>query len=145
MSKIYVNAKTCATSDAIRSWGDIDFSRAEKSVKKLQRRIATAVRNGDFERATIIQHRLIHSFSGKALAVKKVTSNKGKNTAGVDGIIWKTSEEKFNAISSFHRRGYKYSPFRRIYVPKAGGGVRAISIPTMLDIVCVLCRDCLHL
>ena len=124
---------TSATPDAIRSWGEINFSRAKKSVKKLQRRIATAVSNNDFEKATILQHQMVHSFYAKALAVKAVTSKKGKNTAGVDGVIWRTPEDKFNAISSLSRRGYKYSPLRRIYVPKADGGMRAISIPTMKD------------
>lgn len=131
MSKI--NVKTCATSDTIRSWEEIDFSRAEKSVKKLQRRIATAVRNNDFETATILQHKLVHSFYAKALAIKRVTSAKGKRTAGVDGVIWQTSEEKFNAIGSLTRRGYKFSPLKRVYIPKKSGGKRAISIPTMRD------------
>lgn len=125
--------KTCATSDVVRSWEEIDFSRAEKSVKKLQRRIATAVRNGDFDKATTLYHRLIHSFYAKALAVKKVTSTKGKRTAGVDGVIWRTPEDKFNAIGSLTRRGYKFSPHKRIYIPKKRGGKRAISIPTMRD------------
>lgn len=131
MSKI--NVKTCATSDAIRSWDETDFSSAEKSVKKLQKRIATAVGNGNYKKATTLQHKLVHSFYAKVLAVKKVTSNKGKHTAGVDGVIWLTPEDKFNAIGSLTRRGYKNSPLKRIYVPKKSGGKRAISIPTMRD------------
>ncbi|MFM0265974.1 reverse transcriptase N-terminal domain-containing protein [Paraburkholderia sediminicola] len=43
---------------------------------------------------------LTHSFSGRALAVKRVTEDKGKNTPGVDKVIWKTPGAKTNAIAS---------------------------------------------
>jgi RNA-directed DNA polymerase len=37
-----------------------------------------------------LQRLLTRSFSGKALAVRRVTENKGKRTPGVDGEIWDT-------------------------------------------------------
>jgi RNA-directed DNA polymerase len=41
----------------------------------------------------------VNSFAAKALAVRRVTSNKGGNTAGVDGVTWFTPEERYNTIS----------------------------------------------
>jgi hypothetical protein len=41
-----------------------------------------------------------------------VTENKGRNTPGVDKIIWKTPEAKTNAIASLKRRGYTPLPLR---------------------------------
>ena len=46
-------------------------------------------------------------FLCQALAVKRVTSNKGKNTAGVDHELWKTPKGKFEAIDKLKRRGYQ--------------------------------------
>lgn len=69
----------------------------------------------------------------KALAVKRVTSNKGKNTAGVDHELWKTPKGKFEAIDKLKRRGYKPQPLRRVYIPKKNGKLRPLSIPTMTD------------
>ena len=92
--------KMCATTDTITHWNQIDFKKAEKSVKKLQRRIALAFMNQRYDVVINLQHCMIHSFYAKALAVKIVTSNRGKNTPGVDGVIWDTPERKFEAIAS---------------------------------------------
>lgn len=126
-------SKMCATTDTITCWNQIDFKKAEKSVKKLQRRIAVAYKNQRYDVVTYLQHCLIHSFHAKALAVKIVTSNRGKNTPGLDGVIWDTQESKFEAIASLRRRGYKPKPLRRIYIPKPNGKRRPLSIPTMKD------------
>jgi retron-type reverse transcriptase len=41
-----------------------------------------------------LQRLLIHSYSGKVLAVRRVTENNGKKTPGVDQEIWDTPERK---------------------------------------------------
>jgi RNA-directed DNA polymerase len=82
-----------------------------------------------------LQHLLTHSCSGKALAVKRVTSNDGNRTPGVDRLIWDTPEKKAEAISELRQRGYRPRPLRRIYIPKNHGTTRQrpVSIPTMHD------------
>ncbi len=79
---------------------------------------------------------LTHSFSGKAFAVKRVTSNKGKRTPGVDRIIWATPKAKADAISSMTQRGYQPLPLRRIYIAKKNGKQRPLGIPAMGDRAC---------
>lgn len=80
-----------------------------------------------------LQWILTHSFSGKALAVRRVTENQGKKTPGVDGITWSTPESKSHAMLSIKRRGYRPQPLRRVYIPKANGKMRPLGIPTMKD------------
>jgi RNA-directed DNA polymerase len=80
-----------------------------------------------------LQWLLSHSFYAKALAIKRVTSNTGKRTAGVDHELWLTPQAKFKAISKLNRRGYTPKPLRRIYIPKKNGKMRPLSIPTMTD------------
>ena len=109
------NEKSYAPCDTEKGWLDIDFKSAEYRVQKLQSRIAKAWTNGDTKKVDILQHQLIHSTSAKILAVRTVTSNKGKYTPGIDNILWITPEEKFNAALSLNRRGYKPRPLRRIY------------------------------
>lgn len=123
----------CATPDSICCWEEINFKIAERNVKKLQRRIKVAYTNKRYDVVINLQNTLIHSFYAKALAVKIVSNNDGKNTPGLDGIIWNTSELKFNAIKNLKRRGYKTKSLRRIYIPKSDGRVRPLSIPTMKD------------
>lgn len=48
---------------------------------------------GDVDEITEIQNQMVRMFSLRALAVRKVTNNKGKRTAGVDGKKWEKSKK----------------------------------------------------
>ncbi len=71
-----MNGKTCATSDIAKAWESIDWNKAEAYVKKLQMRIVKAHQQGRTGRVKSLQWLLTHSFYGRALAVRRVTSNK---------------------------------------------------------------------
>jgi RNA-directed DNA polymerase len=114
-------------------WHGIDWGQAHRMVRRLQVRIAKAVSEGRWNRAKALQRLLTCSFYGKAVAVKRVTENHGKKTAGVDGVTWNTPEQKAKAINSLKRRGYQPQPLRRVHIPKANGKLRPLGIPTMRD------------
>lgn len=115
------------------NWDSIDWARAQQTVKRLQMRIAKAVREERWGKAKALQWLLTHSFHGKAIAVKRVTENQGKSTPGVDGEIWNTPTRKAKAVLSLSRKGYRPSPLRRVCIPKANGKLRPLGIPTMAD------------
>jgi RNA-directed DNA polymerase len=117
-----------------KSWKSIDWKKARSQVRRLQMRIAKAVKEGRWNKVRILQYLLTRSFYAKALAVKRVTSNKGKKTPGVDGVIWRSARDKWQAIQSLRRRGYRPQPLRRIYIPKKNKAKkRPLSIPCMID------------
>jgi RNA-directed DNA polymerase len=121
----------CAPSGLI--WETINWLVVRRQVKKLQARIVKATQDGKRGKVKALQWMLTHSFSGKALAVKRVTENQGKKTSGVDKIIWSTSELKTKAIASLQKRGYSPLPLRRVLIPKKNGKTRPLGIPTMKD------------
>ncbi|MBU2834776.1 group II intron reverse transcriptase/maturase [Acidithiobacillus thiooxidans] len=127
-----VATSACAPSHCV-DWHRIDWSKATKHVQRLQARIVKAVQKGRWGKVTALQHLLTHSFSGKALAVRRVTSNQGKKTPGVDGKIWSSPEEKAQAVLSLRRQGYQPSPLKRVYIPKKNGKKRPLGIPTIRD------------
>ncbi len=112
-------------------WHSINWKTAENHVRRLQMRIAKAVKEKKWGKVKTLQHLLTNSFYAKLLAVKRVTSNKGKKTPGVDGVLWKGARAKWRAVFSLRRRGYRPQPLRRIYIPKKNGKKRPLSIPTM--------------
>jgi RNA-directed DNA polymerase len=126
-------AQAGAPIDDAKKWTSINWEEARRHVRRLQVRIAKAVKEGRWNKVKSLQNLLTNSFYAKQLAVKRVTSNKGKSTPGVDGILWKGARAKWRALSSLRRRAYRPKPLRRIHIPKKNGKKRPLSIPTMLD------------
>ena len=126
-------AKCASSAKRTISWRDIDFPKCERKVHKLQVRIAKAQKEGRYNKVKALQHLLVTSHEAKVLAVKKVTSNKGKRTAGVDHVKWDTDAKKIKAVSTLKRRGYKALPLKRVNIPKSNGKMRPLGIPTMRD------------
>ena len=126
--------KSCAPTDNQQaSWDSIDWTRCELAVRKLQARIVKAQKEGRHGKVKALQWTLTHSFAAKALAVKRVTSNSGSNTAGVDKVTWDPPQAKYQAIWELKRRGYQPKPLRRIHIKKSNGKLRPLGIPTMKD------------
>lgn len=76
-----------AVSHNLEGWHDIDWRAVHENVRRLQARIVEATKEGRWGKVKALQHLLTHSFSGKALAVRRVTENQGKKTPGVDNVV----------------------------------------------------------
>jgi RNA-directed DNA polymerase len=128
-------AKTVgAVSNEAAEWYAIDWQAIHQNVRRLQVRIAQATKVGRWGKVRALQRLLTHSYSGKVLAVRRVTENDGKKTPGVDQEIWDTPEKKTQAVHAFKRRGYQPQPLRRVYILKSDNKTkRALGIPTMTD------------
>jgi hypothetical protein len=128
-----VDSSACASSATAEHWDQVNWKQCERQVARLQARIVKASREGRWSKVKSLQRLLTCSFSGKALAVKRVTENKGKRTSGVDHVLWSTPQSKLKAIASLQRRGYRPLPLRRVHIPKSNGKLRPLSIPVMKD------------
>ncbi|WP_456373536.1 group II intron reverse transcriptase/maturase [Thiolapillus sp.] len=131
-------SERCATEPAFshgdwHHWHEIDWLVVHRTVRGLQVRIAKAVKEGNWRKVKSLQRLLTRSFAARALAVRRVTENRGRKTPGIDNETWPTPEDKWNAIFRLQRRGYRPKPLRRIHIPKANGKGRPLGIPTMRD------------
>lgn len=77
---------------------------------------------------------MTNSFYAKAVAVKRVVTNKGMKTPGIDGETWKTDNEKADTIRNLKCQTYHAKPLKRVYIEKFGKKEkRPLGIPTMGD------------
>jgi len=115
-------------------WKTMPWRKIEGSVFKLQRRIYQATSRGETQKARSLQKLLAASWSAKSLAVRRVTQeNKGKKTAGVDGVKSLTPPQRRQLISAMDLHA-PVKPVRRIWVPKPGTlEKRPLGMPIMHD------------
>lgn len=97
-------------------WNQIDWKKAEEQVNRLQIRIVKATLEQKWRLVKRLQYLMTNSFYAKALAVKRVVTNKGKKTPGIDGELWKTNDDKVNAIINLECKTYHAKPLRRVYI-----------------------------
>lgn len=114
-------------------WDNIDWNEINLFINKIQSRIVKASLNKNWKLIKDLQRLLVNSYYAKLLAVKRVTSNKGKKTPGVDNVILRTGKEKYELAISLNRGKYKPKPLRRIHIKKKNGKIRPLGIPTMYD------------
>jgi RNA-directed DNA polymerase len=135
--EVAVGSNTSATTGASLGppidWHSLNWRKVYQTVRRLQMRIVKAMKEGKKRKVRALQFILTRSLSAKALAVLRVTSNRGKKTPGVDKEVWNTPDKKREAIARLRAKGYRPQPLRRVYIPKKQGKRRKLGIPTMKD------------
>lgn len=119
--------KPCPSADKDSQWKSIDFRTAKSHVKKLQTRIWAALAQGELDKAERLMYMLTHSHLAKVFAVQCVCS---KNN---DAKKLTTCGERLDLALTLSARGYRSDAVVRKAIPKANGGVRMLSIPTVRD------------
>jgi len=118
----------------VYEWKDLPWKDIERQVFKLQKRIYQASRRDDRKTVHRLQRLLVRSWAARCLAVRRVTQdNRGKQTAGVDGVKNLTPYQRLDLVRSLTVTS-KARPVRRIWLPKPGKAEkRALGIPTVQD------------
>ncbi|HEY9770517.1 MAG TPA: reverse transcriptase domain-containing protein [Coleofasciculaceae cyanobacterium] len=124
------------SSNASELWEFEDWKKFQKTTFRLQKRIYSAVRNGDKRKAKSLQRLLLKSECARMIAIRQVTQlNAGKKTAGIDGKTALTHEERYELESVLNEdsHNWKHNKLREIPIPKKDGTKRILKVPTIAD------------
>ena len=116
-----------------QTWDLINWDQQKLIVSRIQARIVKASKNGLKEKVRSLQRLLANSLASKLSAIKRVISNRGKRTPGIDNVLIDTPEKRWEILQKLNLRGYKATPLKRIYIPKKNGKKRPLGIPIMHD------------
>ena len=113
----------------------------EEEVRKDQMKLcilAEKYNRTDRKEILSYQRKLALKLNFRLLAVKIVTSNKGKNTAGIDGKVINDNEEKCQMVGKLrdwiiNPEKYKVKPVKRVFIPKGNNKWRPLGIPSIED------------
>jgi RNA-directed DNA polymerase len=116
-------------------WQLVDIKIIAGSARTLQNRIVKAKLAGRERMVKKLQRLLVKSLNARILAVKRVSENKGKKTAGIDGELLNTDGKKNRCVDKLkiNLNEYRAMPLKRVEIPKKNGKTRPLGIPTMFD------------
>lgn len=122
----------------ISKWKGINWKHVNSKLKLLQAVLYKALIDGaSNSEVRKIHNRILNSFAARAYAIRKITTSKGRKTPGIDGIIYATDEQKYNAVTElklFNSHTYRAKSVKRVWIPKANSSkMKPLGIPTMYD------------
>jgi RNA-directed DNA polymerase len=115
-------------------WDNINWDMIKGKVYQIQTRIVKYLKQGKKWLSRKLQRLLRNSYYVILLAIKRIMSNDGSKTPGVDGKLITTHKEQFKIAQKIQKlKRYKPLPLKRILIPKKNGKKRPLGIPTIFD------------
>jgi RNA-directed DNA polymerase len=122
--------------DDSQLWRDLPWKKFQVHLFGLQKRVLKAKRAGNVKKLRSLQKLILRSEAARYLAIRTVTQlNKGKKTAGIDGLSSLSAKERFKLAHRIctESSNWRHSGLKNVPIQKKDGSVRPLKIPTIAD------------
>lgn len=122
-----------------KEWNDIDWGTVYNYQNRIQSQLVVEYRNKNMAGVHRLQREILENKLLRICAIKRVTSNQGGGTPGVDGETWKKPWQRIAAVYwlgewNKNKTKHKAKPVLRKWIPKANSSeLRPLGIPTIKD------------
>ena len=117
--------------DLAALWSTIDWMKMKERLWEMQKGIAQAAYNLDWELVSQLQDKLTASWTARAMAVYRIVNK--KSAPGVDGVLWRTDAEKANAVRTLASSNYTPLPYLHMEIKEKNGKTRNINVASIRD------------
>lgn len=135
-SKFTIEFNMCYTlkvTSKEEQWRKLPWKKFEKQIRKIQERIYDASVRNDSKKVRALQKVLVELTSAKFIAIRRISQdNRGKKTAGVDGLASLTPAQRINLVQEL-KIDENADSLRRVVISKTDGKQKSLGIPTMKD------------
>ena len=99
-------------------WRKVPWNKFDKQIREIQERIYDASVRNDLKSVRTLQKVLVGLTPAKFIAVRRISQdNRGKRTAGVDGIASLTPAQRIDLVNELEIDG-KSDSIRRVFISK---------------------------
>jgi RNA-directed DNA polymerase len=88
-----------------KNWHNIPWNHLYKEVSSIQEDIVMAYKNNNLPLVYQLQRKLVTSLSGRAIALRKVVTNKDSSTPGIDKQKWDSPAKRLDALLELKETG----------------------------------------
>ena len=105
------NAVVNGPEGGLADWDAVQWRTVDNDVRRLRQRIFAASQAGDLKKVRNLQKLMLRSRANALHSVRRVTEiNAGRKTAGVDGDVAVTAQDKANLADWVQRRAQPWTP-----------------------------------
>jgi RNA-directed DNA polymerase len=97
--------------DGLAHWDAVPWRAVDRNVRRLRQRIFAASQAGDLKKVRNLQKLMLRSRANALVSVRRVTEiNAGRTTAGVDGKVVVTAQNKVELADWVQHQARPWSP-----------------------------------
>jgi len=130
----FLTSMMLKTMSILKNYNSVDWRGCKLALKKMQNDLVVIIKSNDFKLVRQIQNTIVRSFAKWVLVIRRICTNGGSMTSGIDVVTWNNLKQRLKDINALRDlKIYISKPVRHVCIPKSNGSKRPLGIPTSIE------------